>query len=267
MNDLRLILLVLGACVIAGIYIWGTLQNRRQQRHQMIQDRSSVDTFADVKITSRPDTDIDYSSALEGLNQSISAFREETVNAMPADNITQQNDLLHNGGLAKKETMESQKAGASVQNSETSVDSGHTQTEASVSHQRITTLHIIPRAKKLLDGKAILCAMDELDMTIGEMQIFHHYGVGDMKMEKALFSLANMIEPGNFHLETMDEFATPGLVMFMCMPSVVDAQVVFELMLNTAQRMAEMLGADVCDENRNLINEQKLESIRSTITV
>ncbi len=146
MNDLRLILLVLGVCVIAGIYIWGTLQNRRQQRHQMIQDRSSVDTFADVKITSRPDTDIDYSSALEGLNQSISAFREETVNAMPADNITQQDDLLHNGGPAKKEAMESQQAGATVQNSETPVDSGHTKTEEIVSHTLISTFLIIPRS-------------------------------------------------------------------------------------------------------------------------
>ncbi len=267
MNDLRLILLVLGVCVIAGIYIWGTLQNRRQQRHQMIQDRSSVETFADVKITSRPDTDIDYSSALEGLNQSISAFREETVNAMPADNITQQNDLLHSGRLAKKEALKGQLASPPVQNSKTPVDSVPAQTEASVSHQRITTLHIIPRAKELIDGKSILLAMEELDMILGEMQIFHHFGIGEMKMEKALFSLANMMEPGNFDIETMDEFATPGLVMFICMPSLVDAQVVFELMLHTAQRMAEMLGADVCDENRNLINEQKLESIRSTIAV
>ena len=267
MNDLRLILLVLGVCVIAGIYIWGTLKNRRQQRHQTIQDRASVDTLADMKITSKPDADIDYSSALDGLNKSISALRKETVNTMPADNIKQQNDLLRSGEHAKKEALKGQQASHPVQNSKTPVDSGPAQTEASVSHQRITTLHIIPRAKELLDGKVILLAMEELGMTLGEMQIFHHFGIGEMKMEKALFSLANMMEPGNFDIETMDEFATPGLVMFMCMPSIVDAQVVFELMLNTAKRMAEMLAADVCDENRNLINEQKLESIRSTIAV
>ena len=39
----------------------------------------------------------------------------------------------------------------------------------------------------------------------------------------------------------------------------------FELLLNTAQRLAAFLGADVCDENRALINEQKIELIRKIL--
>lgn len=77
--------------------------------------------------------------------------------------------------------------------------------------------------------------------------------------------MANMLEPGNFDIDSMDSFNTSGLVMFMCIPCVIDAQVIFELMLNTAQRLAEMLGADVCDERHKLLTDEKLEEIRYSL--
>ena len=85
-------------------------------------------------------------------------------------------------------------------------------------------------------------------------------------MDKPLFSLANMVEPGNFDINTMEQMNTPGLVMFQCLPSPIDPQVIFELMLNTAQRLAEILAADVCDDSRKLIDESKLNSIRLSLT-
>ena len=104
-------------------------------------------------------------------------------------------------------------------------------------------------------------------MEIGPLNIFHHYGVGEMKMDEPLFSLANMLEPGVFDVENMEKFATPGLAMFMTLPGIIDGQVVFELMLNTAFRLAALLKADVCDEKRILLDEEKIEIIRTSITV
>ncbi len=266
MNDLRIVLLVFGVCVIAGIYIWGTLQSRKLHRHQTIRDRAAVNDSVDVKIASIPDNDVDYSSALAVLNQSIATSREEPVETDVLKAGNGQHDLLPDELQMENETGGSSEERDTPQDSAASIDPGHTERGTGDVNRQIITLHIIPRANSVIDGEAILDAVEQLDMAMGEMQIFHHFGVGEMKMEKELFSLANMMEPGSFNFETMENFTTPGLVMFMCLPAVIDGQVVFELMLSTARRMADMFNADVCDENRALINEQKVESIRSIIT-
>ena len=46
---------------------------------------------------------------------------------------------------------------------------------------------------------------------------------------------------------------------------VVDGQVVFELMLNTAQRLADILGGEIRGPNHSLINENRIHTIRSKI--
>ena len=92
MNDLRLFLLVIGIGIVAGIYIWGTLQSRKQQRQQTIHQGPAIDDIAELKIASNPDAEVDYSSVLAGLNQSISQSRQELPEAVSeqkyaADNI------------------------------------------------------------------------------------------------------------------------------------------------------------------------------------
>lgn len=268
MNDLRLFLLIIGIVVIAGIYFWGTSRARKQQRQQTIQRRSASEDVAEFKISSRADTDIDYAAVLSGLNQSISQSREAQTSTLSepakadANAPQEQLDSEQPDNEQASETSEDLFPG---QNSATFPASDQLRQTSANSIQQIVTLHIIARGNKVFTGQSILDAVYQLDLQIGAMEIFHHYGIGEMKMEQALFSLANMIEPGNFDIKGIDKFVTPGLVMFMCLPSAVDGHVVFELMLNTAQRLADLLGAEVCDENRTLICEQKLESIRNTI--
>jgi cell division protein ZipA len=258
MNDLRLFLLIIGITVIAGIYIWGTLNARKKQRQQTVQQRSSADDIANLKIANVNETGIDYSSVLAGLNQSISETKDQQIESMVAANV-EDKDTFSEQQLDKKHEDVS-----SVEKS-SSADNEHETRDELI--EGIVILHIIPRGDELISGQAILNAVSEVDLQFGAMNIFHHFGVGEMKTEQALFSMANIMEPGSFDMSQIESFNTNGLVMFMKLPTLIDAQIVFELMLNTAQRLSDLLGGDVCDENRGLINEQKIESIRNRITV
>ncbi len=261
MNDLRLILLVIGIGIIAVIYIWGTFQTRRQQRQQTIRQGSLFDDTAGLKISSKPETEVDYSSVLAGLNPSLSQSRSGQTEVLSGKTFASDNI-----GLQQQKTDDMQTEELfSTENSAKKPVAVQSRKVEDCPEQGIVALYVIPRGNEVFSGKDILSAVAQLDLQFGEMEIFHHYGVGEMKMERALFSLANMLEPGSFDMKQIDTFTTRGLVMFLYLPAAIDGQLVFELMLNTAQRLADLLGAELCDENRILISEQKIESMRNTI--
>ncbi len=265
MSELRLYLLIFGVIVIVAIYTWGTLKNRKNQRQQTVHDPLPRHDIPEVRVETQPAAEIDYASALQGLTRSLAEDREfEPVStAMPA---TGEVEDLPVETPPMDDSMPGLKSSEPVMNIEPSTKQAEEEEQAQLrAPEKLVILHIIPRGKNSLEGQDILSAMNKLDMVHGEMEIFHHYGVGQMKMESPLFSLANMVEPGNFDANNMSTFSTPGLVMFLCLPSAIDPQVIFELMLNTAQRLADMLGADVCDESRKLIDEKKLDAIRQSL--
>jgi cell division protein ZipA len=256
MNDLRIFLLIIGAAIVTGIYVWGTIKERNRQRQQTVAQLSPNDEVANIKLDSSVDSDIDYSSVLAGLSKTISGSKQDSE-LQASDAIYQEDDLV-----LKNTTLLSSTETPSPE--DVKLAAGNNENE-NLAAAQIVTLHVIPRGNDVIDGKSILKAVAEIDLQFGVMNIFHHFGVGEMKAERAIFSMANMLEPGSFDMTQIESFSTRGLVLFMPLPAVIDAQVVFELMLNSAQRLAELLGADVCDENRLLINEQKIESIRNLI--
>ncbi len=105
------------------------------------------------------------------------------------------------------------------------------------------------------DGQALLECLVELDMTFGEMNIFHRMGEGD----ETLFSLMNAVEPGSFDLGDMASVSTPALSMFMRVHELHDPCGVFEQMLHVAQRLAEELGGELRDESRSVMTTQTIQ--------
>lgn len=129
----------------------------------------------------------------------------------------------------------------------------------------IIFLYVVAKPNQSFSGTDIFSVLDEVGVNYGDMKIFHHYGVGELKVKTPVFSIANMLEPGTFDPKFMEDFTTSGIVLFMRLPGPLGGRVSFELMLNNAQRIAEMLEGQVKDERRKNLEPEMIDTLRDRI--
>lgn len=130
--------------------------------------------------------------------------------------------------------------------------------------EEVLIINVMAHKGEMLNGADLLDVILQCGMRYGSMDIFHRHS--DAKGEGALlFSMANMVKPGTFDLDAMDEFETPGVSLFMTLPIDADSMQSFELMVDTAQAIAEGLNGELKDEQRSAMTRQTLEHCRQRI--
>jgi cell division protein ZipA len=130
--------------------------------------------------------------------------------------------------------------------------------------ERIVTLYVVARGNGRFSGSDVAVAAEKAGLEFGDMQIFHR--PLDGKPEAGpIFSVANMVKPGTFDMSRIDELQTPGLSFFMTLPGPLPALDAWDSMLPAAQRMAELLGGHVLDEERNALGRQRIAVLRDEL--
>ena len=125
-------------------------------------------------------------------------------------------------------------------------------------------LNVVARSKQGMSGADILQILLACDLRFGDMDFFHRHefeaGRGAIQ-----FSVADMMQPGVFDIDTMSDMSTPGLLFFLTLPGPDDMMQAYDYMLETAQAVARNLGADVLDESRSVLTRQTKEHSRQQI--
>ncbi|HRQ65065.1 MAG TPA: cell division protein ZipA [Xanthomonadaceae bacterium] len=135
---------------------------------------------------------------------------------------------------------------------------------AATEFERIVTLFVTAREGHAIRGPELVVAAEKAGLEFGELGIYHRLIDGKPEAPP-VFSVASMVEPGSFDLANLDRLQTPGLTLFMTLPGPMSALDMWDAMLPTAQRLAELLDAQVLDDKHNALGRQGIAHIRDDL--
>lgn len=126
---------------------------------------------------------------------------------------------------------------------------------------RIVTLHVVAREGETIAGPELVVAAERSGLSFGDMDVFHRM-VDGYAERGPIFSVVNMLRPGRFDMTRIQELRTPGVTFFMTLPGPLRAIDAWDTMLPAAQRFADLLDAQVLDEQRNALARQTIQVVR-----
>lgn len=128
--------------------------------------------------------------------------------------------------------------------------------------EQVIALHVVAR-EHLFRGEDLLRCLLSFGLRYGDMSIFHRHeqptGQG-----RVLFSMAKAVEPGTFDLESMTAEDVPGVTFFLGLPGI-NSIAAWDLMVDTARRLANELQGDVLDEQQQPLTRQLVEHFRERV--
>lgn len=229
MDTLRLILLIFGIVLVAGIYLADRL---KPDRPRMTRQRKEIDPdVLDESFTTEEEP-----LAVEWFNKavSLSARRDQPLADEHLDDLK---------GIS----------GWDVDSEVTPVLSRPALSGSL--QEKVIVLTVMAREGKRFSGPLLFKVLQEVGLTHGEMGIFHYHLPAK---KEPLFSVANILEPGSFELSEIATLETPGLALFMRLPTVVAGELALKTMLQKSRQIAAQLSGSLCDEQRLPLGEEKL---------
>jgi cell division protein ZipA len=286
MDKLRLTLLIVGCFIVLGIYLWEIFYKTSSKKQSVILD--DIDGISDISLPPLNNEADYHSEAMTGLDRILNQSKHQAIvqntslepritqkKSNDEDDISEKSPLTHTMDFKDYGTVLTENNNhdvfaeieENIQENEneitsTELDYGESILEVSKNSEDILLLYITSPAHISFNGLTISKAADEIGMVYGHMNIFHHFGLGKLHSGQPLFSAANMHEPGSFDLGRMADLNTKGIVMFMYSPVSIDAHVIFELYLNTTQRMAKILGGDMRTSDNKILNTISINTLR-----
>lgn len=143
-------------------------------------------------------------------------------------------------------------------------DGSQTNKKVQAAVEQVIVINIAARNGQI-EGENLLRVITNNGLRFGEMGLFHRMdSLSDVEGAK-LFSMANMVKPGNFDTANMAKFKTPGVSLFLTLPGPRAPRGAFETMLETAQRMGSALDCDLRDESQSALTQQTIAHYRQRV--
>jgi cell division protein ZipA len=131
-------------------------------------------------------------------------------------------------------------------------------------YSEVLILNVVAKPGREFSGVELLQVLLGNGLRFGDMSIFHLHVDTDVR-SPVVFSVANIVNPGTFDLNAINDFSTRGLCFFMTLPNVANSMQAFERMLDAAQAVRVALDGDLKDDNRSVMTAQTIEHYRQRV--
>jgi cell division protein ZipA len=238
---LRIVLIVLGAFLLVGLYLWERHRARDDDDDGWVQSRS-----AEPHPKREPN---------------LGPFDEDT--AEPADAASTRH--MASADIAADDSDESWPTSFADGRDMAFGDEGPNEAAGArqASDALIVQLYIVARGEPF-SGTEITAAAARHSLVPGDMAIFHRRKV-EGAAQAAPFSMANAFNPGTFPFDGMDDFSTPGLVLFAQLDGSPSDLMVFDEVVQTAVALAQELDGELLDNARSPLGVEQIKRLRAEV--
>ena len=129
----------------------------------------------------------------------------------------------------------------------------------------VIALTLMAPGGEQFDGEPLRGALEDIGFRHGHMQVFHYYEGRESGRRDPLCSIANVLNPGKFDLQTMHELQTPGLALFMQVSGHGAENARLDRLIELGEALAERLGGELMDETRSTLTHQAINHLREKI--
>lgn len=130
--------------------------------------------------------------------------------------------------------------------------------------QTIVAVNVIAKPKSLFCGYDLLQTLLAANLHFGAMSIFHRHerskGQG-----RVIFSVAQAVEPGTFDLGCIGSLQCRGLCLFFNVEESIDPLSDLQLLLSTAEKLAEELDGLLQDAEHMPLTNVKIKSYKDNV--
>ncbi|WP_438764181.1 cell division protein ZipA [Kushneria sp. TE3] len=130
--------------------------------------------------------------------------------------------------------------------------------------EEIVVISVMSRDENGFHGPDLLQLVLACGLRLDDRGVFHRFET-ESSESPLQFSMVNVVKPGTFDLEVMEEDATPGVTFLMPMPSAESSREAFEAMFETAMVLVRNLGGELKDENHSVMTAQTVEFARQRV--
>jgi cell division protein ZipA len=233
---LRIVIIIIGVLVIAGMLFWHYFKGQKSQRDINFYDKGEpLDNIDPSLVIDTKDDDFDI-IPLGGVNDhDDSNHVVEDIGNYISDSETEfQPELKHHA---------------------TEVE--HVELEV----PNILQFGIIADDEAGFNGKQLQQAFSKVGLKYGSNQVYERLD----EYEQVDFAIASMVEPGIFPDENLDGFTCPGLVCFFQPKLVNEPLTVFDDFIETIHILALELGGTEWDQSRQPLKPDTVEIIRNLL--
>jgi len=265
MDSLRWILLIAAIAIIAVIYFTG--RSRKASVSQYWDDQPA-DGVAVENTGYKPGT-------LPG-----SGNQAANKNAVDIQARLNEAELLEMGQITVTDRADKTPARPELtddllttrsQDKEVSIDEGHFSSQPDVremlpraeAQEQLVMLSIMAPDDHQYTVKEIRKALDAEGLAFGLHDIYHR--IDPAGGHNAIYSISSLVEPGTLGPGDAETSHTPGLTLFMQLPGDFDPVMAYDDIIDTATRIKNTLGADLCDEKRQRLSIQTMRYMRDQI--